>query len=56
MEILTNVKTVLNEMGMLNIGVVNNPKPIKYQRVVWIAGWDHYTTGRTEIAIIEPYS
>lgn len=29
MEILTNVKAVLIEIGMLNIGVVNNPKPME---------------------------
>lgn len=54
-EIITNVKNELVVISKLNIGLINDPKPMKYQRVVWIAGWDHYTTGETEIAIIEPY-
>ncbi|MES1042580.1 hypothetical protein [Peribacillus simplex] len=55
MQILPNIKTALIEISNLNVGLVNDPKTIKYQRVVWIAGWDHYTTGETEIAIIVPY-
>ncbi|MBA9029411.1 hypothetical protein, partial [Peribacillus huizhouensis] len=55
MKILTDIKTILIEISSLNIGIVNEPKTINYQRVVWIAGWDHYSTGETEISIIVPY-
>ncbi len=54
-KILTDVKLVLSEIRDLNIGVVNDSRHEEYDRVVWIAGWDHFTTGDTEIAILVPY-
>ncbi|QWG76920.1 MULTISPECIES: hypothetical protein [Bacillus cereus group] len=54
-RILTDVRLVLSEIKDLDIGVVNECKHEEYERVVWIAGWDHFTTSDTEISIIVPY-
>ncbi|MEM5643082.1 hypothetical protein AAHB52_20865 [Bacillus toyonensis] len=54
-KILNDVRIVLSEIKDLDIGIVNTCRAEEYERVVWIAGWDHFTTGDTEIAIVIPY-
>lgn len=52
-KLLRNTKTALEEMKTLNMGTTI--KQQNYERFVWIASWDHLTTGDTEISIMIPY-
>lgn len=48
--------TALEELAKVGPGSIHDPLPRKYTRVLWIAGWDHYTSGDTEVHIMVPYA
>ncbi|WNS82222.1 hypothetical protein RRU94_15905 [Domibacillus sp. DTU_2020_1001157_1_SI_ALB_TIR_016] len=52
-KIIKNTYNALKEIKDLNLG--SNMKTQSYSRVVWIAGWDHFNSGDTEIQIMIPY-
>lgn len=53
LEILKETISCLKEIKEKNLGF--DPIVNTYRRTVWIAGWDHYTTGDTEVHIMIPY-
>lgn len=52
-NVLEKLCSTLSDMKKINLGKTYETQT--YNRVVWIAGWDHYTSGDTEISIMIPY-
>ena len=51
---LHSVKDALVRIGHLSLGLTNQPHASSTKRVYWLAAWDHYIGGDTEIHIMVP--
>ncbi|MBT2292359.1 hypothetical protein J7E73_25160, partial [Paenibacillus albidus] len=51
-KIIQDTNAALIEMKTLGLGGTSRVQ--SYERVLWIAGWDHITSGETEISIMIP--
>ena len=54
--LLPEVATVFRTIGAKNIGSMNSVDSRKYRRVLWIAVWDHYIGGDSEVHLVIPMS
>jgi hypothetical protein len=54
LELMRKVEGVVRDLVGLNLGITSNYARTGYKRVFWIAAWDHYIGGDTEIHIILP--
>ncbi|MDH8702654.1 hypothetical protein M2138_002022 [Dysgonomonadaceae bacterium PH5-43] len=53
-EILKNAQLAIDDINNLGIGSVNKPNQVQSKRTVWLAGWDDYIGGMTEVSIFIP--
>lgn len=51
---LNSVKDVLIRIAPLSLGLTNQPHSSSTKRVYWLAAWDHYIGGDTEIHVMVP--
>lgn len=53
-SVLTNTSIAIDEIITLNLGATSQPYIQTTKRIVWIAGWDDYVGGMTEVSIFIP--
>ncbi len=53
-ETLQKSLIVMQEIELINMGAINDPYSQTESRIVWLAGWDDYIGGMTEISIFLP--
>lgn len=53
-EILPAISEVFLRLAQQNIGAINAEAVLKYHHVFWIAAWDHFIGGDTEVHVIAP--
>lgn len=54
LQLMINVMPIIVEIVNLGLGITNNYVRVGFRRIFWIAAWDHYIGGDTEIHIILP--
>lgn len=53
-EILVHVLFAIESINALGLGIVNQPYQMQSQRFIWLAGWDDYRGGMTEVSLFIP--
>jgi hypothetical protein len=53
-ELLQKVIAVIRSLGARNLGLLNSPERLEHNRVLWLAVWDHYIGGDSEVHVIVP--
>lgn len=53
-EILHAISEVLQKLSLQNIGAINAEAVLRYHQVFWIAAWDNFIGGDTEVHVIAP--
>src|SRR6266481_2009437 len=53
-ELLQKVIAVIRSLGARNLGLLNSPERLEHKRVLWLAVWDHYIGGDSEVHVIVP--
>ena len=51
---LNSVRSAVGRIAQLSLGLTNQPYSSSTKRVYWLAAWDHYIGGDTEIHIMVP--
>lgn len=55
LRVMEDALTALDELSKIGPSSIHEPLIRKYTRILWIAGWDHFTSGDTEVHIMLPY-
>lgn len=53
-ELLQKVIALIRSLGARNVGLLNRPERLEHKRVLWLAVWDHYIGGDSEVHVIVP--
>jgi hypothetical protein len=53
-DLLPEVVRVFEGFGARNLGSVNRTEALQHRRVLWIAVWDHYIGGDSEVHLVIP--
>jgi hypothetical protein len=54
LEVLQAAVDALRSLLPLGIGGTNVAAPLTYRRLFWLAGWDYFASGVTEVAVMLP--
>lgn len=52
--LLPKVMDAIRSLGAMNLGLVNSSAKPQHSRVLWLAVWDHFNGGDSEVHIIVP--
>ena len=53
-ELIPKIMNVVQNLSAMDLGLLNTPERRRYNRVLWLAAWDHYIGGDSEVHIIVP--
>jgi len=53
-ELIPRIITVFQGLADSGVGLLNDGIPLRHNQVLWIAVWDHFTGGDSEVHVIAP--
>lgn len=54
-RVLSRLGSVVGALALNNVGLLNAEIPMRFHQIFWLAIWDHYIGGDSEVHVIAPY-